>query len=56
MENTYSKNSSVIPGKSRTMIGYFFFILVTLDLSLLLIRRDLWNSQTCQILISVNRD
>ena len=30
----------------------FFFILVTLDLCLLLIHRDLWNSQKCQILIS----
>ena len=30
----------------------FFFILVTLDLCLLLIYRDLWNSQKCQILIS----
>ena len=33
-----------------------FFILVTLDLFLLLIHRDLWNSQKWQILISVNRD
>ena len=33
-----------------------FFILVTLDLCLLLIHRDLWNSQKWQILISVNRD
>jgi hypothetical protein len=33
-----------------------FFILVTLDLSLLLIHRDLWNSQKWQILISVKRD
>jgi hypothetical protein len=33
-----------------------FFILVTLDLCLLLIYRDLWNSQKWQILISVNRD
>ena len=33
-----------------------FFILVTLDLCLLLIHRDLWNSQKCQILFSVNRD
>ena len=29
----------------RTMIGVFFFILVTLDLCLLLIHRVLWNSQ-----------
>ena len=29
-----------------------FFVLVTLDLCLLLIRRDLWNSQKWQILIS----
>jgi hypothetical protein len=42
--------------ESRTMIGVFFFILVTLDLRLLLIHRDLWNSQKWQILISVNRD
>ena len=34
----------------------FFFILVTLHLCLLLIHRYLWNSQKCQILISVNRD
>jgi hypothetical protein len=33
-----------------------FFILVTLDLCLLLIHRELWNSQKWQILISVNRD
>ena len=33
-----------------------FFILVTLDLCLLLIHRDLWNSQKWQILISVNCD
>ena len=33
-----------------------FFILVTLDLCLLLIHRDLWNSQKWQIFISVNRD
>ena len=32
-----------------------FFILVTLDLCLLLIQRDLWYSQKWQILISVNR-
>jgi hypothetical protein len=30
----------------------FFFILVTLDLCLLLIHRDLWNSQKWQILFS----
>ena len=36
--------------------GVFFFILVTLHLCLLLIHRYLWNSQKCQILISVNRD
>ena len=42
--------------ESRTMIGVFFFIIVTLDLCLLLIHRDLWNSQKWQILISVNRD
>ena len=39
-----------------SVIGVFFFILVTLDLCLLLIYRDLWNSQKWQILISVNRD
>ena len=39
-----------------SVIGVFFFILVTLDLCLLLIHRDLWNSQKWQILISVNRD
>ena len=33
-----------------------FFILVTLDLCLLLIHRDLWHSQKWQILISVNSD
>jgi hypothetical protein len=33
-----------------------FFILATLDLCLLLIHRDLWNSQKWQILISVNHD
>ena len=33
-----------------------FFIFVTLDFCLLLIHRDLWNSQKWQILISVNRD
>jgi hypothetical protein len=32
------------------------FILVTLDLRLLLIHRDLWNSHKWQTLISVNRD
>ena len=41
---------------SGSVIGVFFFILVTLDLCLLLIHRDLWNSQKWQILISVNRD
>ena len=39
-----------------SVIGVFFFILVTLDLCLLLIHRDLWNSQKWQILIYVNRD
>ena len=39
-----------------SVIGVFFFILVTLDLCLLLIHRDLWNPQKWQILISVNRD
>jgi hypothetical protein len=33
-----------------------FFILVTLDLFLVLIHRDLWNSQKWQILISLNRN
>ena len=33
-----------------------FFILVTLDLCLLLIHCDLWNSQKWPILISMNRD
>jgi hypothetical protein len=38
------------------VIGVFFFILVTLDLCLVLIHRDLWNSQKWQMLISMNRD
>jgi hypothetical protein len=33
-----------------------FFILMTLDLCLLLIHRDLWNSQKWQMLFSVNSD
>ena len=37
-------------------MGYFFFILVTLHLCLLLIHRYLWNSQKWEILIFVNRD
>ena len=36
--------------------GVFFFTLATLHICLLLIHRYLWNSQKCQILISVNRD
>ena len=39
-----------------SVIGVSFFILVTLHVCLLLIHRYLWNSQKCQILISVNRD
>ena len=39
-----------------SVIGVFFFILVTLHLCLLLIYRYLWNFQKWQILISVNRE
>jgi hypothetical protein len=39
-----------------SVIGVFFFILVTLLLCLLLIYRYLWNFQKWQILISVNRE
>jgi hypothetical protein len=37
-------------------LGYFVYSRVTLDLWLILIHHDLWNSQKWQILISVNRD
>jgi hypothetical protein len=37
-------------------LGYLVYFRVTLDLRLILIHRDLWNSQKWQILISVNRD
>ena len=37
-------------------LGYLVYSRVTLDLWLILIHRDLWNSQKWQILISVNRD
>ena len=49
--------SSAVDGRGISDYDWgIFFILVTLDLCLLLIHRDLWNSQKCQILISVNRD
>ena len=37
-------------------LGYLVYSRVTLDLWLILIHRDLWNSQKWQILISVNPD
>jgi hypothetical protein len=37
-------------------LGYLVYSRVTLDLWLILIHRDLWNSQKWQILISVNCD
>jgi hypothetical protein len=37
-------------------LGYLVYSRVTLDLWLILIHRDLWNSQKWQVLISVNRD
>ena len=37
-------------------LGYLVYSRVTLDLRLILIHRDLWNSQKWQISISVNRD
>jgi hypothetical protein len=49
--------SSAVDGRGISDYDWgIFFILLTLDLCLLLIHRDLWNSQKCQILISVNRD
>jgi hypothetical protein len=51
-----SEYLTIFPPWSVIGMGYFFFILVTLHLCLLLIHHYLWNSQKWQILISVNRD
>ena len=51
--------SSAVASDGRGISDYdwgIFFILVTLDLCLLLIHCDLWNSQKWPILISMNRD